>query len=138
MTDFTLSTPNSPNFNERNWVASREALAFSNAPKRTLAKVAASAIVLEHVAPRVSPSVNRLNVIRNPSIVFDDAPSVPFVAPGFDAAEIPQSPSPKQRAELLGYTVKTLRAQCKAEGLRRYSSAPKATLVDMLLGTQSG
>jgi len=51
--------------------------------------------------------------------------------------ETPEALNERLRAELMGYTVKTLRAQCKAEGLKRYSSASKEALVNMLRGSQS-
>ncbi len=127
-----LHQPNSPNFNERHWEASRMALSFANAPKTSKVRLARSVTVAEVPGARINAQAVRLQSIRNP--VTDAAIEAAKVV----NVETPEAVNERHRAQLLGFTVKTLRAQCKAEGLRRYSSAPKATLVDMLLGTQSG
>ena len=100
---------NSPNFNIHNWGHSRRVLDRANSPKANVVNVTAT--------------VARLARIQTP---VTDA--------RIEAAKVVNVETPdRKRAELLGYTVKTLRAQCKVEALAGYSKAKKATLVDMLL-----
>jgi len=97
-----ISIPNSPYFNASNWNASRSALALANTPK---GGISTGRVI---TGKAVKSATDKLRTLRF----------------GSDKA--------RQRAALLGLTVKTLRAQCKAEGMRA-SKATKAALVDMLL-----
>jgi hypothetical protein len=129
----TLSSPNSPFFNERNWVASREALAFANAPKTALAKVASATIPRMTQAAPVGRKVAALKFSRNPisAEIVTDAE--------IEAAKVVNTETPTvtdtKAAELLGLanlTVKKLRAVCRARGFKGYSKLKKAELLTML------
>ena len=112
-----LSTPNSPNFNERGWQASQSALALANAPK--------GALTLRNPisGAKVSGNVDKLKATR-----FDAR---------IETAKVVnvETVTDTKAAELLGLsklTCKKLRAACKARGFKGYSKLKKAELLTML------
>jgi len=126
------ATANSPNFNQRNWVASREALAFSNRPKSLLAQTNAA------LATQQTVCKNKVKITKGKNL---DATVDRLKASQFDVKVETQkvvnldavAATARKRAELLGCTVKVLRTRAKKAGKVRYSKLAKAALVDMLL-----
>jgi len=136
MSDFTLSAPNSPNFNERQWEASRMALAFANRPstpyraeRSALArKVLPSKGTVIVVGKRaVALKVERLKALRPATVAkVTDAQ--------IESAKV-ESVTDRKASELLGLSmlsVKGLRGACKARGFKRYSKLKRAELLTML------